>query len=57
MVLHSEPLKLEFLDKAGNPAVVLNERAMLNVEPLRKKRDKFEVEGDENAEQALAAVS
>lgn len=49
VVLTAEPLKIEFLDKSGNVAVVLNEKALLNVEHLRKKREKVADHEEENA--------
>ncbi|CAG4975279.1 unnamed protein product [Colias eurytheme] len=46
VVITAEPLKLEFLDKNGETAVVLNENAQLFVEPLRVRRSDDE-EGNE----------
>ncbi|GBP26287.1 Neutral alpha-glucosidase AB [Eumeta japonica] len=47
VTITADPLKIEFLDKAGNVAVILNEKSLLQVEPLKKKDVK--VDGDENA--------
>lgn len=47
VVITSEPLKFEFLDLAGDVAVVLNENSQLLVEPLRVRREKV-AEDEEN---------
>ncbi|KAI5633448.1 glycosyl hydrolases family 31 domain-containing protein [Phthorimaea operculella] len=40
VVITSEPLKFEFLDKNGEVAVVVNDNAQLIVEPLRVRRER-----------------
>jgi hypothetical protein len=46
VVITAKPLKIEFMDKNGEVAVVLNENAQLLVEPLVPKRDKIDENGD-----------
>ncbi|XP_053620573.1 neutral alpha-glucosidase AB [Plodia interpunctella] len=44
VVITVDPLKIEFLDKSGESAVVLNENNQLFVEPLRKRKEAVEDE-------------
>ncbi|XP_035450853.2 neutral alpha-glucosidase AB isoform X1 [Spodoptera frugiperda] len=48
VVIRATPLKIEFLNKAGDVAVVLNDNAQLVVEPLRVKKERIDDE-DGNA--------
>lgn len=56
VVITSEPLKFEFLDKQGEVAVVINENSQLLVEPLKAKREKT-VENDEDGQMPVDTVS
>ncbi|KAI5631089.1 glycosyl hydrolases family 31 domain-containing protein [Phthorimaea operculella] len=47
VVITSEPLKFEFLDKDGEVAVVVNDNAQLIVEPLRVRRERTHDEDGE----------
>ncbi|XP_060808019.1 neutral alpha-glucosidase AB [Amyelois transitella] len=39
VVITADPLKVEFYDKSGDVALVMNENSQLIIEPLRKKRE------------------
>lgn len=56
VVITAEPLKIEFVDSAGEVAVVLNENSQLLIEPLRVRRERVDDE-DGNGENALDVVS
>ncbi|CAF4944893.1 unnamed protein product [Pieris macdunnoughi] len=48
VIITAEPLKFEFLDKNGEPAVVLNDNAQLFVEPLKVRNgdgEETDIEG------------
>ncbi|KAL4706124.1 hypothetical protein ACJJTC_012923 [Scirpophaga incertulas] len=47
VVITADPLKIEFLDKNGEVAVVLNENSQLLVEPLVAKHAKLNENGEE----------
>ncbi|RVE53825.1 hypothetical protein evm_001487 [Chilo suppressalis] len=46
VVITADPLKIEFLDKNGEVAVVFNENSQLQVEPLVSKQDRTDENGD-----------
>ncbi|XP_048486007.1 neutral alpha-glucosidase AB [Plutella xylostella] len=52
VIITMDPLKIDFLDARGDVAVVLNEKSLLQVEPLRTKEEKVDV--DENGESVVA---
>lgn len=55
VVIRATPLKIEFLNKAGDVAVVLNDNAQLVVEPLRVKKERIDDE-DGNAVEVVSLL-
>lgn len=57
MVITIEPLKIEFVDRAGEVAVVLNENSQLVVEPLRARREKISDDDEEGNKVEVVSAS
>lgn len=55
VIIHLEPFKIEFLDKKGEPAVVINENSQMLMEPLMVRKEKREDE-DGNSIDVIVSV-